>query len=532
MHGHLFITRGDVTRLACDAWLVPGDRRRHVTRGWWVDHDPDLCQALERGRCWFMAPLQGALGFPLRDGQRALPLPGLPLDRPQVWMVDVGGHRRKPVDWYLDAVGQALDALEPVLAQGPRYLRRRARPLVALPVVGTGFGGQHHDAGAMIRAMVPWLTDQAAQRSVDLALVTFSAADFAAARACRTPTWADLPDAAATEAQRLATLAAAGELVIFFGAGLSAGANLPTWFALLDDLATEAGLSDEARALLLHDRVNAMDRGQLLATHLDDVGAAVQRLLQPYKWASLAHTLLAGLPVDSAITTNYDTLYEQACTDAGRPLAVLPYAPAARHPRWLLKMHGCLNHPEDIVLTRENYMRYGARNAALAGIVQSMLMTRHMLFLGFSLEDDNFLRIVDAVRQAARGQLPGEGQRQEGPSVHLGTAVMLSRDPLLEALWQGEMDWLDMSAGEPVGIAESARRFELFLDCLSHHTTAHSHLLAPRFHGALSAEDQALRDLLMPLLAALPSDARAHSPAWAQINRLLARLGAPHLPED
>jgi hypothetical protein len=26
--------------------------------------------------------------------------------------------------------------------------------------------------------------------------------------------------------------------------------------------------------------------------------------------------------------------------------------------KWILKMHGCVTHPEDIVLTREDYIRY------------------------------------------------------------------------------------------------------------------------------------------------------------------------------
>ena len=40
------------------------------------------------------------------------------------------------------------------------------------------------------------------------------------------------------------------------------------------------------------------------------------------------------------------------------------------------------------------------RNAALGGIMQALLLTKHMLFLGFSLDDDNFHRLFDAVRKA------------------------------------------------------------------------------------------------------------------------------------
>lgn len=40
-------------------------------------------------------------------------------------------------------------------------------------------------------------------------------------------------------------------------------------------------------------------------------------------------------------------------------------------------------------------MRYSTNRSALSGIVQSLLITRHMLFVGFSLKDDNFHRIID-----------------------------------------------------------------------------------------------------------------------------------------
>jgi len=88
-------------------------------------------------------------------------------------------------------------------------------------------------------------------------------------------------------------------------------------------------------------------------------------------------------------------MYELACRSIGVDLAVLPYSPASNTDRWLLKLHGCVSHPDDIVLTREHYMRYQTRRSALSGIVQSLLITRHMLFVGFSLRDDNFHRIVD-----------------------------------------------------------------------------------------------------------------------------------------
>src|SRR5262249_34866964 len=117
---------------------------------------------------------------------------------------------------------------------------------------------------------------------------------------------------------------------------------------------------------------------------------------------SVVHALLATLPTTEAVTTNYDTLFEMASAAVGRPVDVLPYQAASGSRPWLLKLHGCVSKPADIVLTREDYLRYDSSRAALAGLVQGLLITRHMLFVGFSLVDDNFHRIADAVRLAVK----------------------------------------------------------------------------------------------------------------------------------
>ena len=46
-------------------------------------------------------------------------------------------------------------------------------------------------------------------------------------------------------------------------------------------------------------------------------------------------------------------MFELASRGAQLDVAVLPYAPAADCDRWLLKLHGCVTRPMDIVLTRE-----------------------------------------------------------------------------------------------------------------------------------------------------------------------------------
>jgi hypothetical protein len=286
---------------------------------------------------------------------------------------------------------------------------------------------------------------------------------------------------------------------VFLGAGVSASAGLPTWSDLLDRLAREAGYSEADRVRLA--RLAPLDRAQLVGNRLAHdadpgaLGEAVSRCLQG-ETVSLARTLLAGLPVREFITTNYDDRFEIACRSTGRPVARLPYAAADQAGRWLLKMHGCVHEPQDIVLTWQDYARYASGSAALAGIVQAMLITRHMLFVGFSLDDDNFRRIVDDVRRATRPRT------SRGP---LGSVVALFENPFVEQLWGEDLTFVQLEERElpevdrERAIAVAARRFELFLDDLSHRATPPHHLLNPRFEAVLTGPEQALRAALEPV---------------------------------
>ena len=69
------------------------------------------------------------------------------------------------------------------------------------------------------------------------------------------------------------------------------------------------------------------------------------------------------------------------------------------HQRKLLKLHGCVTHPESIVLTREDYLRYGDDREALRGLVSRSLIEKELLIIGFSMSDDNLHIAIDQCRK-------------------------------------------------------------------------------------------------------------------------------------
>ena len=516
MAGHLFAFQGDLTQFACDAWLLPSDRRAFVVKRHWCDGNP-----------WPLPPERFA-----REPTRILgdrPVVALRelhpdhADPRQVWLGNIG-RRGLSVDHAVTVLYAFLEEATADIRANGAFVQRRAKPLLGIPLVGTGMGGARARSSDIVDAVVEASERFARDNDVDVALVARSDEDHAAVQGARRARlgsarrehW-DLPERWLDRAEALAEKAAMGRLALFLGAGVSAGANLPLWGALLARIAQEADPALMASGALDVDfaRLGALDQAawleRALARKGGDLPQVVQAILSEYKAYSLCHGLLASLPVRECITTNYDDLFERASFAAERPAAVLPWRPDPSRVRWLLKMHGDVADAESIVLTRESYLRYSARNEALSGIVQATLITRHMLFVGFSMGDDNFHRIVDAVRRAVGSERAFE----------LGDVTAVSDFGFQKALWEGELRWIDLF--DDSGVAAAARRLEIFLDYLSFRATGSTHLLHERFARGLSEEDKALRALLIQVREAL-ADA-PDSPGWRRVERLLRDFG-------
>lgn len=527
---HLFITRGNLAHLACDAWLLSTGPEVYVAHSWQTSLNEEEWRLAEDAHGGARGRLDGS--------SRVMPLAPSPgMARTRAWLTNVGGTPASPPEWYVDGVLEFLDTVEEWLTHQPAAVNGRERPLVCVDAVGTGYGGMAGAKGPVVRALIERLADEAKVRPFDIALVAFDDRMLAAAQQIRaevsdSSAWLELPPYVRKAARRLAKHASEGELVLFLGAGVSAGAGLPTWHELLRGLAADAGFASSDQSAL--GSMPAVDQAHVLAARLQDrglrIGEAVARRVKTAKY-SLAHSLLATLPVGEVATTNYDRLFEDASKDAGHELSVLPYEPSAGRQRWLLKMHGCVDHPEDIVLTRSDYLRYAERRAALAGIVQALLITRHMLFVGFSLSDDNFHRIADEVRRALEPGIKDAQDTRERRA--FGTSLILGPDPFLEELWRPEIECVAVGDGaDDAHLTASARQLDIFLDYLCALTTERTaHLMDPTFDDVLSAGERELRDQLGQLPMSLSDEARATA-AWRSIEGVLERFGQPPGPDE
>jgi hypothetical protein len=216
------------------------------------------------------------------------------------------------------------------------------------------------------------------------------------------------------------------------------------------------------------------------------------------------------------VTTNYDPLVELAAADMGRRLQVLPFDEARPGAPWLLKLHGDAAHPESVVLTREEYLQFGDTRAALAGVLHSLLLTRHVLFVGTSMLDDDLIRIAHQVRSALQLQGSDAGRRT-------GTVLALREDAARARLWERDVETVAMAPSDSPP-AEAARRLEVLLDligCLS--TPPTGYLLDPAYRGLLDEEERRLSYALVRMAEAVPEE--SPSTATAEVRALLRRLG-------
>jgi hypothetical protein len=140
-----------------------------------------------------------------------MPEPPLGPGSPHPWLVDVGANENREIQWFADAAAEFLDRAAPTTRSSPTTDgRQRAKPLLALPLVGTGHGGAAARAGQVAAALLPVLKERAMELDVDVVLVLPDRHKFEAVQAVRRgrpPAFAELGDDLIQHARRLAGLA-------------------------------------------------------------------------------------------------------------------------------------------------------------------------------------------------------------------------------------------------------------------------------------------------------------------------------------
>ncbi len=181
-----------------------------------------------------------------------------------------------------------------------------------------------------------------------------------------------------------------GNASAFLGAGFSMQAGYVNWNGLLSEIAEDLGLNIEKERDLI-------SIAQFHVNENKTRSKLNRKILEEFTEESVEtenHRLLAKLPISSLWTTNYDKLLEQSFLKENKVIDVKynnKQLLTSRPKRDIIiyKMHGDIDHPDDAIITKEQYEQYHQTHEPFLNALTGDLITKTFLFIGFSFTDPN-----------------------------------------------------------------------------------------------------------------------------------------------
>mgnify|MGYP003385559976 CR=1 FL=1 len=258
-YGYVYILQADLRALCCDYWLSSAGGVLEPSLLHDFPHSAtkiqisDIPGDAEMDKIWKMSTYEP-----------------WPSEIPKPYTVRVEHSGKTNTSEYISQVGRYLraaaqDAYESSRQPFKSTFRNSACPLMATPLIGTGWGGNQHNTGEMALQLLPTLYSLAHKLRIDVALVTndkevYALMQWARSKMLNNPGGTNRSPYHATisgdrfllpthmrRIDDLSQHAIQGNLSLFIGAGASMGSNVPDWGGLVESLADELGLTEERK---------------------------------------------------------------------------------------------------------------------------------------------------------------------------------------------------------------------------------------------------------------------------------------------
>lgn len=189
-----------------------------------------------------------------------------------------------------------------------------------------------------------------------------------------------------------------GNAGIFAGAGLSRASGYVDWKNLLRPLAKNVKLDIEKEK-------DYLSVAQYCRNESGSRGSINQEILNAFN-AEVGENenveIIARLPISTYWTTNYDKLIEKELEKQNRKVDVKMDSDQlstvlANRDAVVYKMHGDVDHPARAVLTKDDYVLYDNKRPLFRTILKGDLISKRLLFIGFSFEDPNLDYILGQI---------------------------------------------------------------------------------------------------------------------------------------
>ena len=196
------------------------------------------------------------------------------------------------------------------------------------------------------------------------------------------------------------------QVSLFIGAGFSKEAGAPSVWNL--QRAILEGIRDtEKRDSHKNDSLADLSNFFVNEVHLGSRNPLMRILKEAFDFVPTCtddHNLLAKIPHFRRIfTTNYDTLLEDSY--AKNDVCVVRNDADCAYmnkPFTVVKVHGDFTDPYSVVITSDDYKQFftANKNPIMWDWVKTEFATKNILFIGYSLEDNNILDIIQKVSDA------------------------------------------------------------------------------------------------------------------------------------
>jgi hypothetical protein len=195
------------------------------------------------------------------------------------------------------------------------------------------------------------------------------------------------------------------DAILWIGSGFSLYAGYPNGQRLSDTIYQSLSVAEknEIQANLpLMDLAEQYVRLKSGSRNSLNVLLKKEFLRQPSskKW----HEILAKIPhIKTIITTNYDRLFELAYKEDIQTI-ILPADVAYRDKKTeLFKVHGDINHPDTIMITRTDYTDFFHRHHRenlIWTVIKERISNKSIVFIGYDLEDENIKVVLKEITEA------------------------------------------------------------------------------------------------------------------------------------
>lgn len=206
--------------------------------------------------------------------------------------------------------------------------------------------------------------------------------------------------------EELISLVRREQVSLFIGAGFSKEAGAPSVWDLQKAILGEIH-DTEKRESHKDDKLADLSNFFVNEIHLGSRNPLMRILKKAFDFEPTCmddHNLLAKIPHFRRIfTTNYDTLLEDSYS-RNDVCVVRNDADCAyiNKPFTVVKVHGDFTDPDSVVITSDDYKQFFAanKNPIMWNLVKTEFATKNILFIGYSLEDNNILDIIQKVSDA------------------------------------------------------------------------------------------------------------------------------------